>query len=107
MFSRQGYTQLIAYGTLDNTLEESLSQREDKLPQVLEALDKAAANGISTDLEKEVFNNLICYCSYLWSISPFAKAVAPLEYVMQLDLDLKNGRTDLLKLASISRARPL
>lgn len=100
VFSRIGYNQVIINGVHDDSLEESFTRLEDKLPEVLKALD-TVANGGSTRLEEAVYNNLMWYCAYLWNMSPFAKATAPMHFLLQLDSDLKFGRTDLLKAMAI------
>jgi hypothetical protein len=103
LFARLGYTQVLFDGTVDNSLEQSFQTLESSLPDVLAALD-VAANGGSKQLPDEVYNKLMWYCAYLWGLSPFAKAASPLNYVIQLDSDLKSGRTELLKLIGIKES---
>jgi len=66
------------------------------LPITFEALEKAADNP-ATELPLEIYENLCWYCAFLWRVSPFAKAAAPADFVIQLDKDLENGRVDMLR----------
>jgi hypothetical protein len=103
VFSGLGYTQLMAYGEMDTSLEESFGKIENALPKTLHALDDAATR-VRTEIPADIWDNLIWYCAYLWRISPFAKAVAPIEFVYQLNMDLGQGRTDLLALLGITES---
>jgi hypothetical protein len=96
IFRGRGYNQVTLNGAVHNKVDESLKKYENALPTVLRALDDIVSGKI-THLEQEVYENLLWYCAHLWCLSPFAKAVAPLNYIVQLDFDLKHGRTDLLK----------
>ncbi|MDB6112243.1 MAG: hypothetical protein JWR69_3993 [Pedosphaera sp.] len=96
IFSRLGYSQLLAYGKHDNTLDESFKQYENSLNDTLTALDEAG-NHQTTELSDEVSNNLCWYCAYVWRMSPFVKAVCPFEFAMQLELDLKHGNQKVLE----------
>jgi hypothetical protein len=100
VFSGLGYTQLLAYGETDNSLEASFAKIESAFPLTLKALDDAATRSISV-LPVNLYENLFWYCAYVWRISPFAKAKAPGEFVMQLDSDLKNQKTNLLQAIGI------
>lgn len=84
VFSGLGYTQLMAYGATDNSVEESFQKVETALPETLKVLDEAAKQSGSTTIDKARYENLCWYCAYLWRNSPFAKAVAAFEFVYQL-----------------------
>jgi len=96
IFCQSGYTQLLANGQVDNTLEREFGKVERQLPKTLAALDNAAKKSQVT-LPPEVYTNLCWYCAFLWRISPFAKAKAPVDFVMQINQDLEHGRYDLLR----------
>ena len=95
-FYHIGYTQLLADGQVDNTLEKELGKIERQLPTTLAALDDVAKKTQVT-LPPAVYTNLCWYCAFLWRISPFAKAKAPVDFVMQMNKDLEHGKTDLLR----------
>jgi hypothetical protein len=95
-FSYAGFTQMLANGQVDNTLEDEFCKVETHLPNTLAALDNASQQP-TTVLPLDVYTNLCWYCAFLWRISPFAKAKAPVDFVCQLNMDLDHGRTDLLK----------
>jgi hypothetical protein len=96
IFCQVGYTQLLANGQVDNTLEREFGKVETKFPETLANLDDAAKK-LQVTLTSEIYTNLCWYCAFLWRISPFAKAKAPVDFVMQLNQDLENGRSDLLR----------
>ena len=96
VFCHAGYTQLLNNSQIDNTLELELGKVESDLPTTLAALDAAAQNP-TTKLPVDVYENLCWYCAFLWRISPFAKAKAPAEFVIQINMDLEHGRCDLLR----------
>jgi Protein of unknown function (DUF4238) len=96
IFCQAGYTQLLANGQVDNTLEREFGKVEKQLPRTLAALD-AAAKRPDLTLPLEIYANLCWYCAFLWRISPFAKAKAPVDFVMQMNQDLEHGRCDLLR----------
>jgi hypothetical protein len=96
VFSGFGYNQLLVFGQVDHTLEQAFSKVETLLPATFAALELAADDPV-TNLSAEVYENLCWYCSFLWRISPFAKAAAPADFVFQLDMDLENGRLDTLR----------
>jgi hypothetical protein len=100
VFYRPGYTQHIANGATDDSLEKTFKTLEDTLPTVLTALDRAA-NGGNTKLDEDAYAKLFSYCAHLWCMSPFAKAAATINFLVQLDSDLKVGWTELLKLIGI------
>jgi hypothetical protein len=96
LFCQAGYTQLLANGQVDNTLEIEFGKVERQFPITLAALDDAAKKPQVT-LPIEVYTNLCWYCAFLWRISPFAKAKAPVDFVVQMNKDLEIGKTDLLR----------
>ena len=96
IFCQAGYTQLLANGQVDNTLEREFRKVERQLPKTLAALDDAAKKPQET-LTLELYTNLCWYCAFLWRISPFAKAKAPVDFVIQMNKDLEHGRSDLLR----------
>jgi hypothetical protein len=96
IFCQAGYTQLLANGQVDNTLEREFGKVERQLPTTLAALDAAAKRPDFT-LPLDIYANLCWYCAFLWRISPFAKAKAPVDFVMQMNQDLEHGRCDLLR----------
>jgi hypothetical protein len=96
VFSEFGYNQLLVDGQVDNTLEQAFSKVETHLPKTLEALE-VAANKPSTELSSGIYENLCWYCAFLKRISPYAKAAAPADFVVQIDQELKNGRVDTLR----------
>jgi hypothetical protein len=104
VFSSRGYTQLIINGTVNNCVEDAFGVQESNVPIILHALDDAATREGTTDLGEDVFGKLCFYCAFLWSLSPFVKAVAPQELVRWINLELEKGKTDTLKELSISEA---
>lgn len=96
VFSDFGYNQLLVYGQVDNTLEQAFSKVETPLPKTFDALEEAA-NKTSTELPLAVFENLCWYCAFIKRVSPFAKAAAPADFIIQLDMELENGRDDTLR----------
>lgn len=97
IFSGKGYTQFLEVGQeVDNSLEASFSNLESHLKSILPALDYASQRK-KTKLSETEFNNLCFYCAYLWYLSPFAKAKAPANFVMELDMNLKHGNWDYLR----------
>jgi len=96
IFARLGYSQLLAYGLHDNTLDESFQKYESALNNTLTVLDNAA-NEKTTELPDRVCTNLFWYCAYISRMSPFAKAASPFEFAEQLQLDLKNRNTKVLQ----------
>src|SRR5271170_7579387 len=65
VFSKLGYTQLIAYGETDDSLEKSFKKIEDIFPTTLNALDEAAGKN-NSELPVSIYENLFWYCAYLW-----------------------------------------
>lgn len=102
VFSGRGYTQLLIEGELvENSLEVSFSKLESKLQFIFPLLDEAAKNG-SAKFDEELYKDFCFYCSYLWHLSPYAKAKASPEYVHQLDIDLKHGNVKHLQELQVS-----
>lgn len=54
-------------------------------------------NKPSTELPLAVYENLCWYCAFIKRLSPFAKAAAPADFIIQLDMELENGRDDTLR----------
>jgi hypothetical protein len=96
VFSGFGYNQLQVFGQVDHTLEQAFSKVESPLPITFAALEKAADNP-TTELTADIYENLCWYCAFLWRVSPFAKMAAPVEFVVQLNMDLENNRLDTLR----------
>ena len=96
VFFSVGYYQLLAFGKVDNTLDAEFKKLENSLPKTLAALDDAATK-TTTILDAKVYEHLCWYCAFLWQMSPFAKAASPVNFVTQLELDLKHGNVDMLK----------
>lgn len=102
VFSGEGYTQLLIEGqSVDNSLEKAFNKAENELQNIFPVLDDAATRP-ETKVPNEVFNNLCFYLSYLWYLSPFAKAKAPADTVMELDKNLENGNWQYLSFTGIS-----
>lgn len=95
IFSEYGYNQLLAFGKYNNDLDERLKTLEDTLPLTLEALDNAA-KAKETTLDSEIYERMCSYCAFIWNMSPFSKAVAPVNFIVQMMMDLGNGNVDLL-----------
>ena len=100
VFKAIGYNQLLAFGTFDDSLDVTFKELEQVLPKTLDALDDIAANG-SKLLTADIFEHLCWYCAFIWHMCPFKKAVSQLDFTMQLDLDLKSGKVDMLKAIGI------
>ena len=97
IFSGAGYTQFLEEGQpVDNTLEISFSNLENKLQFILPALDEAAEKKTVT-ISEDLYKDFCFYCAYLWYLSPFAKAKAPANFVIELDLALKHGNLNYLR----------
>lgn len=103
IFSRVAYSQLLAFGQCDNSLDEAFQKHESALPETLGFLDDVANRGTS-EVPDSICSNLFWYCTFLWLMSPFKKAVSPLDFTLQLNLDLNHGVTKLLDLMGVSCA---
>lgn len=93
--STRGWNQLRVSGTADNSLEAAFSKVESDLPDVLAALEDAASRP-STELHSNIYHNMCLYCAFLWHTSPFAKATAVLNFISQIELDFRRGKSDPL-----------
>lgn len=96
IFSSLGYNQLVRFGELDDSLDREFQKIETNLPKTLAALDNAATKE-STQLDPDIYENLCWYLAFLWNMCPFAKAVAPINFIHQIMLDLQNGQLHRLK----------
>ena len=90
VFSNVGYNQLLVDGQVDNTLEAAFSKVETPLPRTFAALEAAATNQATT-LSPTIYEQLCWYCAFLKRISPFAKAAAPANFLMQVNNELEHG----------------
>lgn len=96
LFSELGYNQLLAFGEFNNDLDDRLKTLEDTLPHTLNTLRDAATRK-ETVLDAKIYDRFCWYCAFLWNMSPFAKAAAPINFIGQIMLDAKNGKDTLLK----------
>jgi hypothetical protein len=98
VFSEFGYNQLLVAGQSepDNTLEDAFQKVETPLPKTFQALEEAVNKPLTT-LPPEIYENMCWYCAFLHLISPFAKAAAPVDFVKQIDLELQNGKSKMLR----------
>lgn len=97
VFSAPGYTQFLEEGQpVDNSLEISFSNLENQLQFIFPVLDDAAERA-EIMVSEQIFKDLCFYCAYLWYLSPFAKAKASANFVMELDFNLKHGNWDYLR----------
>jgi len=95
VFSEFGYNQLLIDGQVDDSLEQAFSKVETPFPITLKALETAAGKP-STELPENIYENLCWYCAFLKRISPFAKTVAPADFVIQINQELENGSAKTL-----------
>jgi hypothetical protein len=97
VFSGFGFTQLLIEGEeLDNSLEIEFGKVESSLPITLAALDKAATRP-TTELPTRAYENMCWYCAFLLCMSPFAKAKAPADFLLNIHCDLANLKTEVLE----------
>jgi hypothetical protein len=96
VFSSPGYNQLLVDGLLDDNLEQGFQKVESQLRDTLKAL-KEAWKAKSTKLPAKVFENLCWYFAFLKGVSPVTKAVAAVNFVLQLNGDLERGDNTLLR----------
>lgn len=94
--SARGWNQLIVSGQVDDSLETGFSKVESSMPAVFEALENAARLP-STQLPQAVYENMCWYCTFLHGTSPFAKAKAAVDFIMQVDSELGKGKGDSLR----------
>jgi hypothetical protein len=62
----------------------------------LKALDDAATRK-QTTFGSELYDRLCLYCAFIWNMSPFSKAAAPLNYVMQVMAECTQGKSTRLQ----------
>jgi hypothetical protein len=98
VFSEFGYNQLLVAGQVDDTLDKAFWTVENDVGQLntFKVLEEAA-NKSACELPPKVYENMCWYCAFLESISPAAKAAAPVDFVQQIDTELLNGKTDTLR----------
>jgi hypothetical protein len=96
VFSHSGYNELRVEGQVDNTLEQEFSKVETDLPKSFQALDSAVTVP-STVFPDDVYSHICRYCAFLKNVSIFSKAVAPVDFVMQVNSELQNGNADTLR----------
>jgi hypothetical protein len=94
--SARGYNQLLVGSNMNNAIEDSFSKVETNLPETFKALE-IAANHQSTDLPKEIYENLCSYCTFLLGTSLFAKPGAVVTFLAQINLELERGHYFLLR----------
>jgi hypothetical protein len=97
-----GYNQLLVSGQVDNTLEEAFSKVESGLRKTFKALEEAATKP-STELPTAIYENMCWYCAFLKGIALFSKAGAVVSFLHQINLELKDGRFDLLRQLKLSK----
>lgn len=93
--SAPGYNQLRSGLGLDNTLEDAFSRSESRLPRTLNILQETRL-GSELQLPREVYDNLCWYCAFLKLSSLAAKALAIVNFVYQLNLEIEIGQRRLL-----------
>jgi hypothetical protein len=102
IFSYDGYTQFLVVGEpLDDSLEIEFQKVEGKLDSIYPIWDKAAENE-AMFVCNDTFKDHCFYCAFLWSLSPFAKAKAPANLVMEIDFFLTHGHLAYLKELNLS-----
>lgn len=102
VFSARAWNQLRCYGQLDDSLEKEFSKVETVLPETFRFFEEAATLTTLSDLPPAILRNISQYCSFLWLTSPFAKAKAPIDFLGQINHDLKKGEAGLLRQLSFS-----
>jgi len=83
-------------GKMNNVLENSFSQIETHLPKTFRALE-TAAKGLSNTFPKVLYENLCGYCTFLLGSSLFAKPIAVVTFLEQINFELEKGESLLLK----------
>ncbi len=91
-----GYNQLLVSGEADNTLEAAFSKVESGLRNTFKALEDAV-NRPLTELPQPVYENMCWYFSFLKGIAPYSKPGAVVSFLMQLNMELENGSSSLLR----------
>jgi hypothetical protein len=94
--SALGYNQVLQEGDVNDAIENSFSKVESNLPKTLKALERAAKKS-STELPKEIYENLCLYCAFLKRTSLFAKPGAVVSFLAQLNMELEKGEFYLFR----------
>jgi len=102
VFAARGWNQLLVSGNVDNTLEAEFSKVESLLPRTFKALEEAA-NETLTVFSRPIYENMCRYCAYLLLTSPFAKAKAVADFLLQVNFELEHGKDDLLRSLGFSQ----
>src|SRR6266566_3498728 len=102
-FAARGWNQLLVAGQVDNNLEAAFSKVESHMSDTFKALEEASINTV-TVLPREIYDNMCLYCIFLSLTSPFAKAKAVADFVIQLDFELQNGKDEFLRELNFNRA---
>src|ERR1043166_2949251 len=95
-FAARAWNQLLVSGQVDNSLEAAFSKVESLLPQTFKALEEAANKNL-TVLSREIYDNMCQYCTFLSLTSPFAKAKAVADFLLQINFELENGKDQFLR----------
>lgn len=99
--STRGWNDLLAFGQNDNSLEAAFSKVESYLPETFRLLEEAV-NRDSTEFPRAAYQHLCQYCTFLYLTSPFAKAKAVPNFLIQLNFELENGTVHSLRELSFS-----
>jgi len=94
--SAAGYNQLLLPEGVNNVIEDSFCRVESDLPETFNALEMAASEE-STLLAATIYQNMCSYCTFLKQTSPFAKAAAVVNFVVQINMELERGECYLLR----------
>jgi len=95
-FSARGWNQLLLGGQADNSLEVEFSKVESLLPETFQGLEAAASTSLTT-LSPEIYHNMCLYCTFLSLTSPFAKARAVANLLLEMNSELEQGKDELLR----------
>jgi hypothetical protein len=88
--SAPGYNQLLLSSDVNNTIEDSFSKVESRLPKTLRALEHACTQP-KTELPKNIYENWCLYCAFLKRTSLFAKPGAVVSFLAQLNMELEKN----------------
>jgi Protein of unknown function (DUF4238) len=91
-----GYNQLLAFGDLDDSLEEAFSKIESRAPQTFRELEKIA-EGRSGEIPSPVYDNMCWYLAFLKLSSLPAKAAAVVNFIFQLNFEIDSGQRALTR----------
>ncbi len=94
--SAPGYNQVLLSSDVNNTIEESFSKVESRLPKTFRALEQACTKP-ETELEKSTYENWCLYCAFLKRTSLFAKPGAVVSFLAQLNMELEKGGNYLFR----------